>query len=508
MSLLYRILYAAHANGTHHKLALKGIAQMQGANADAWRQVFLSEASALLEGSKAPDKSFKDFQNHCLHISEDPAKADWGGAERAAAEWYQETVAALSRRDWSAAAYAAGVMSHYYTDPLMPFHTGSSEQENIVHRAVEWSASKSFEQLWAAAAPAPQPAISGLSEVGAFVRAGAVASRKHYWTLIEDYDFPTGVKAPEKGLGSKARRAISQLLAHAAAGCARLFERACADSGAVPPNVDLTVPTVVAGLNIPAKWVLNRLEDVADRREVARIFKEFSATGRVEETLPEENRAVRALCGRLAGADVAALRRAADRPESDTASAPENPAAPRARGLREVDAEAPKQVKSKKAPKKTSRSVGASNKAVAPRANLASDAPVARAPSIGPKTAAKLDPLGVLTVGDLVKSDPQKIADGLSDSRITVKTVMVWRDQARLLMRVPGLKAAYAVMLVAGGYRDVTAVAAADPARLTDELARAAKTDKVKRALRNAAPPNRGEAVEIVTRAQLALADA
>ena len=38
-------------------------------------------------------------------------------------------VKALERKDWKIAVYDAGILSHYYTDPIHPFHTGQSEEE-------------------------------------------------------------------------------------------------------------------------------------------------------------------------------------------------------------------------------------------------------------------------------------------------------------------------------------------------------------------------------------------
>ena len=93
----------------------------------------------LLNGAKAPDTDFKDFKNHVLHVSDN----NWGGAPRAAKVWYNHAVDALSAKRWSDAAYALGVMSHYYADPIQPFHTGQTEEEGAMHRALEWSIAKS-----------------------------------------------------------------------------------------------------------------------------------------------------------------------------------------------------------------------------------------------------------------------------------------------------------------------------------------------------------------------------
>ncbi|MEM9725110.1 MAG: DUF4332 domain-containing protein [Pseudomonadota bacterium] len=479
MSLLYRILYAAHANGTHHKLALRGVAGLGSGDlspdaAPRWRALFLSEAPALLEGSKAPDKTFKDFQNHCLHVADDPAD-DWGGAMRSAEEWYAETVARLREGAWPEAAYAAGVLSHYYTDPLMPFHTGSSDAETIIHRAAEWSVSKSFETLLREKPAGGRDGDGPRTDyaagwVGGLVREGAVRSHARYQLLIDHYDFAVGAKTPEKGFDAIANDAIAGLLRHGAAGFTLLLERACLESGATPPARNLTARTAVAGLKIPAKWVINKLEDAQDRAEVARIFAEFTATGQVQENLPVEQRVVRRLSGKERNAEIDALRAAIgpDRTLMRTAQA-EKEASPKRRARR-------------------------------PR--LTRDDAVEKAPSIGPKTAARLESIGVSTVGDLLEQDPKKVASGLGDRRITAKTVAQWRDQARLLTRLPGLKTADAVMLAACGYRDVAVIAEADPGFLREQMAAVALVDPVKRALRGAAAPSVGHVKDLVDQAK------
>ena len=143
MSLLFRVLYAAHANGTHHKLALDALNHMERGDAEAWRRVFLKHAKLYLEGSKAPDVSFKDFKNHVLHIG-GLVLGRRPGESRGVV---RHTVAALREQRWADAVYAAGVLSHYYTDPIHPFHTGQTEAENSIHRAVEWTINRSYNAL-------------------------------------------------------------------------------------------------------------------------------------------------------------------------------------------------------------------------------------------------------------------------------------------------------------------------------------------------------------------------
>ena len=173
MTLLFRVLYAAHAKGTHHKLALDALNCLQGPDAELWRRLFLKHATVYLQGSKAPDDEFKDFKNHVLHVRDD----FWGGAPVKARSWYAHLVDALERQDWQTAAYCAGVLSHYVTDPIQPFHTAQSEAENNIHRAAEWSISKSYDDLKALAArELPPPAIT-IADAGQLARAADLRHR-------------------------------------------------------------------------------------------------------------------------------------------------------------------------------------------------------------------------------------------------------------------------------------------------------------------------------------------
>lgn len=297
MTLLFRIIYAAHASGTHHKLALDALRTLECEGAENWRRLFLANAQTYLEGAKAPDKEFKDFKNHVLHVRDNY----WGGAPEKAESWYKLLVRALKDGNWTEVAWTAGILSHYYTDPIHPFHTAQSEAENNIHRAVEWSISKSYDALRARGLAGPQLEIAVGSDehwLKDLVIAGAETSNRHYETLIARYDFARGVVDPPEGLDDVCRSAIGGLLVYASTGFGKILDRAIAEAGVTPPEVPLTVATVVAALKMPLKWVIKKLEDAADRRQVEAIYDELMATGSVDASLPEDDRQIRDLYDR------------------------------------------------------------------------------------------------------------------------------------------------------------------------------------------------------------------
>ncbi len=295
MSALFRIVYAAHANGTHHKLALDALNHMERPDAEAWRRVFLQHVGLYLEGSKAPDNSFKDFKNHVLHVGD----AYWGGAPEKVEAWYGHTVTALRAEKWADAAYAAGVLSHYYTDPVHPFHTGQTEAENSMHRACEWSINRSYnglralgEKKFATMRVASHQDAHWLKQMTCD---GAEFSHRYYEKLIAHYNLKIGVVRPEEGLDEVARTIVAELLMYAADGFGHILDRAIAEAGVAAPEVSLTLETFLATLKIPAKWIEKKLSNAEDRRIVQAMYDELQATGKVEHTLPEDDRVIRDL---------------------------------------------------------------------------------------------------------------------------------------------------------------------------------------------------------------------
>jgi hypothetical protein len=295
MSLLFRLIYAAHANGTHHKLALDALRHLGSPEAERWQRLFLKHAELYLEGAKAPDNEFKDFKNHVLHVRD----GYWGGAVDKVESWYLQTVLALKDARWSEAVYAAGILSHYLVDPIHPFHTAQSEAENNIHRAAEWSISKAYADLLHIGEAGPPTIDLAVAEGPSWLRhlvcRSADISNANYERLIAHYDIHRGVVDPPSGLDPIAKAMVGDLIVYAARVHGAVLDRAFLESGAVPPEVDLGVDTVVAALKVPLKWVTKKLADAADRRQVEAMYDELKATGRVEENLPADDRAVRDL---------------------------------------------------------------------------------------------------------------------------------------------------------------------------------------------------------------------
>ena len=481
MSLLYRIVYATHANGTHHKLALDGLQAMGRDDREDWTRLFLKHVELYLEGSKAPDVTFKDFKNHVLHVSDNY----WGGALEKVNEWYGRTVFELKARNWPQAVYAAGVLSHYFTDPVMPFHTGQTEAENEVHRAAEWSISRSYNELRALgqerygslAIRVP----SGPRWLSEFVCNNAEFSHRYYEKLIAHYDIHKGATRPEDGLDTIGRNIVAELLIYASAGFGKVLDRAISEANVLVPEVDLTSETFLSLTEIPRKFIEKRLSNAEDRKQVAAIYDELRATGTVRHSLSEDDKTIRDLhyaevlapklaersearAARIEGRDDTPLEIAVAKSAAALTSVaaqppalPEAPPPPRPRA--ETMAAQVDQIRAARAPAPGTASRQSHVRSVDTRTYLSENDDLEAAPSIGPKTAERMSAAGLFTVGDFLAQDPEELAEALDDPHFDAETLLEWQEQARLVIAVPGLRGTHAQLLVGAGYRTAQAVA-------------------------------------------------
>ena len=509
MTLLERVIRNHRCRSTHHYIAFDALSLIGGEEGEAWKSLFLVHHEHLLKGAKAPDAEFKDFKNHVLHVAE----GEWGGARGKAQEWYARGVELLAKKRWSEAAYAFGVLSHYYADPIQPFHTGQTEAEGVIHRAVEWSIAKSRDEIDARIEANGYPEIEvpdGMGFVSDMVRAGAELSHQHYQTFIDHYDIDAGVADPPSGLDETMRAAIADLVGYATAGFAAILTRGIEEAAVAPPKVNLTLQGYIETLDIPLRWVTAKLEDAADKRTVERMYAEFQKTGKVIKTLPADDKAIRALhakqvrriplkqlnaeeiapIGTLNENRLASAAEPAEAAETvvddvppaelteiarrDTARTPlrgllgsrKRVAVPEPEPEIEADIEpeAEEEIETVtgelildqpvEAPVRPEPEVTTEPEAedtARPMASITRDDPVVDAPSIGRKTAKQLAKAGITTIGDLLDCDPDMVELELNVRHITSEAIRIWQDQTQLMMDVPGLRVHDAQLLVGAG---------------------------------------------------------
>ncbi|MBL8825753.1 MAG: DUF4332 domain-containing protein [Planctomycetaceae bacterium] len=296
MSLLFKVLFVSACKNTHHKLVLDALRYLQCPEGDSWRNLFVKHHVTLLTGSKAPDDQFKDFKNHVLHVNDN----FWGGAISAAKLWYGRTVELLANQSWLEAIYAAGVLSHYVSDPFMPFHSGQTEAEGKVHRAAEWSIACSYSELQQILEMdlGGYPAVSvaeGDDWLGELIRDGAVAGNQHYQVIIDHYNLAAGVKDPPAGLDQEIKDRVAKQIGLATVSIARVFDRAFADARVSPPEVIVTLEGILATLQVPIHYVTKKLADMKERAVIESIYAEVQQIGKAVATLPEDERTVRKL---------------------------------------------------------------------------------------------------------------------------------------------------------------------------------------------------------------------
>lgn len=509
MSLLYTVVFASRCRSNHHRLALDALRHLRSPAAEEWQNLLLYFHDDYLKGAKAPDDEFKDFKNHVLHVRDN----NWGGAVEACQEWYRRTVSALRAKDWQQAAWSAGVMSHYYVDPLQPFHTHQTEAENVIHRAVEWSFSKSygtFQQILEANGGYPDISVPGGDDwLGDMVRAGAQASTKHYETVIDHYNFAVGVKDPPAGLDDELRNVIASLVGHAAVGLSRILDRAFEEAAVAPPkHMGTTLQAVFLAMEMPIQAVLKGIEDAQARKEVAAQYEEFRRTGKVRATLGEDDKEVRALyAAEVLNTPLSSLD--AQWPRELGAKARNALEAPKPPKL--IDVTPPAPAAAPKAPKPSKYAElpeGAprvkADKPGKTRPMLSQSAPVEKAPSIGPKTAKRLEAVGVKTIADLLAASPDDAEREIGVRHISAQVIRDWQAQALLACTVPGLKSREAQALVACGVTNAEQLANAHSTELTEAIAQWGLSDEGARAWGNAPAPTDSDVATWIERAKAA----
>jgi len=490
---LYRTLFRWKCTSTHHKLAVDALRHLRHPKAAAWRDVFLGRIEPYLQGSKAPDNTFKDFRNHVLHIADN----GWGGAPATSLAWYAKTLAAFRAKKWNEAVYNAGVLSHYVTDVVQPFHTGQTEAEGAVHRAAEWSIACGYLELQ----DLLEDQLGGYPDVKLhdgpdwlthLVCDGASVAHPHYQPLIDHYNLAVGKKKPVEGMDQEFRNRIAPLLGFAAVAFARVLDRVIEESEVEPPRQGTLVLGLLAKATIPLFAVTQSRFHAKERAVVRKIAAEFEATGKVIQALPDDEREIR----RLHAEEVRQISLddlAAEKPKPPgTAYVPFTPPEPAVSEPNPETDEAPKVVASAK--------TAQAPREEAPR--LHESMPVEKAPSIGSKTAKYLGKIGIRTVGDLLMADPETSAEQMGQRHITGDDLWAWQLQARFCCEVPGLFGHDAQILVGAGVGDRADLARCDAADLFQRVQEFVATSEGQSVLRDGQPPDLAEIQGWIAKAQ------
>ena len=105
----------AWGHATHYFIVNKAVENIGNAS---WADAYEYYTQDLLSGSVAPDTLWQDWDNH-LYYPENGTH----NAPASAAKWYDFARANFTMENWEDGFFAAGVMSHYYSDPCIPVHT-------------------------------------------------------------------------------------------------------------------------------------------------------------------------------------------------------------------------------------------------------------------------------------------------------------------------------------------------------------------------------------------------
>lgn len=286
---------ATACRSPHHRMALDALLLLTCRHTKRWQRMLLKHYEDFLDGAKAPDSRFKDFRNHVLHVNQD----NWGGAPDSAIEWYETTVEAARQQAWKNVAFSAGVMSHYITDAIHPFHTGQSEAETNIHRAFEWSTSKSYRRMRSVSDVLQESPAFDLAEGEEWLHDsivdGARYANQFYEPFIKQYDFNLGSWRPVAALDNYCTKSLTELIRYATRFFAKVLSRALDEVDIMPPMVNLHAEAIIATSKTPFRWVLRGIDDAKARIEVGRMHDEFERTGKVSNQMPEECRAIKSM---------------------------------------------------------------------------------------------------------------------------------------------------------------------------------------------------------------------
>lgn len=498
MDRLVTILRAAHCRSTHHYFAIDALAHIATGSGNRLGQLLLKYHDEYLVGAKAPDRTFRDFQNHVLHVQDNY----WGGAPRACEKWLEQTLDYLDAKKWKKAAYACGVLSHYFTDPFMPLHTEQSDRESAYHRPMEWSVCKSYEEIANIDGSSVEPIhlSTGDQWISRAVTHGAERANEHYNTLIDDYNLKKGCRRPPEGLGPQSRLILSELFHLTTTTWAKTLARIADQTRSDIPEFSLTLTTLLATVDMPLAWIVRRISDASEQVAVKAILKEYESTGTVRRNLPPE---IKKVAVQREKDRIAARAKPASLNPSPPSSVP-NKVTPEARAPQTTTAKkqahTPSELpQSTPEPQPVQPAASPPVEAAPQKSSSSRRTPVSRksdlvdAPSIGPKTAKRFEKIGIQTIGQFIDASAAQLSEQLATRWITEGLIVQWQEQAQLVCDCQALCGYKAQLLVEAGCRNCHSLAHSQPSELFQRVLRVCHSIDGQRILRSATPPNQDD---------------
>lgn len=292
MQLLVALLRAAHCYRTHHFLAVDALPLAQTDAGARLSRILAAHHGHYLRGAVDPDERYRDFHHHVIQV----ADAYWGQAPRVAHGWYDYLQQSLRRSRLAEAAHAAGVLSHYFTDPLQPLHTISGDRESALHQPIEWCVERCYRRLYREWCQNASRVVFQLSDrpgwLGEAMLHGARLAHRHHRTLLDGFRLRAAIENPGDGFSREARAVLSDLIGLAVTGWARVLERAAWEAERFlghPLPATNPAPAVASAIcRLPDRWLAGVVSHHRLRRAVEAIAEEYRRTGRVIERLPVE----------------------------------------------------------------------------------------------------------------------------------------------------------------------------------------------------------------------------
>ncbi|MCH9655548.1 MAG: DUF4332 domain-containing protein [Planctomycetes bacterium] len=130
--------------------------------------------------------------------------------------------------------------------------------------------------------------------------------------------------------------------------------------------------------------------------------------------------------------------------------------------------------------------------------------PIESAPSIGAKTAHRLERIGIFTIDDFLECNPEFVSGKLKRRHINKQKIRQWKKQAKLVCCIPGLRGHDAQVLVACGFIEPSAIARSSPDELFEKVQAFVNTYEGERLLRGAKKPDFNEITDWINWSQQA----